>query len=123
MARSALTRDRILALIKLSTVALSHTEIQDALNGADRITVYRSLKWLVARKLIYRIVNVDGSAKYAVSCQHTGRNTGKIHFSCINCKTVICLDNVSAEFNLPEEYKVIDMNFILSGLCPQCLQQ
>lgn len=120
MLRNNLVRDRILDMIKRSAVALSHTEIRCALNGADRVTVYRSLRWLIERKLIYRIVNLDRSSKYAVYRQPAGQHTGKVHFSCVNCKKVVCLDGLQADLTLPDQYKLIDTNFVLFGLCPEC---
>jgi Fur family ferric uptake transcriptional regulator len=121
--RNTAAKTEIQDLIITSKVALSHSEIQKSLgNLCDRVTIYRVLKRLLEEGFIHKIVNVDGVVKYAGchSCleQH---NHNHIHFSCQKCKSVICLEDVEPHFKLPKDYKVSEMNFTLSGLCPQCL--
>ena len=120
--RNTTSKFEIQNLITNSTVALSHTEIQAATKGlCDRVTIYRVLERLVDEGLVHKIVNVDGVVKYA-NCHtcSTKHNHNHIHFSCQKCKSVTCLDDVEPTFKLPKKYKVSEMNFTLSGLCPQC---
>ena len=101
---------------------MSHTEIQSATNGfCDRVTIYRVLERLTIEGLIHKVVNVDGVVKYSGchSCS-VKHNRNHIHFSCQKCKSVDCLEDVEHSFKLPKSYKVSEMNFTLSGLCPQC---
>lgn len=121
-ARNTTAKTEILALISQSEVALSHSDIQTTLNGlCDRVTIYRVLDRLVDEGLIHKVVNIDGGVKYA-SC-HTCTSThnhNHIHFSCQKCKSVTCLENVQPTFKLPKSYKVLDVNFMVSGICPHC---
>ena len=95
---------------------------EDTKGLCDRVTIYRVLERLVEEGIIHKIINLDGVVKYAgchsCSIKH---NHNHIHFSCQKCKSVTCLDNVQPTFKLPKNYKVSEMNFTLSGLCPQCL--
>jgi Fur family ferric uptake transcriptional regulator len=121
--RNTKAKTEIQDLILKSNVALSHGEIQNSLSGlCDRVTIYRVLERLMKEGIIHKIVNVDGVVKYAgchsCSAKH---NHNHIHFSCQNCKSVTCLEGVEASFNLPVNYKVNEMHFTLSGLCPHCL--
>jgi Fur family ferric uptake transcriptional regulator len=121
-ARSTTAKTEIQELIVTSNVALSHSEIQKSLAGlCDRVTIYRVLERLLEEGVIHKIVNVDGIVKYAVcrSCSKK-HSHNHIHFSCQKCKAVTCLDDVEPSFQLPKNYKVWEMNFTLSGLCPQC---
>lgn len=121
-ARTTAAKTRIQELIISSSVALSHSEIQDVLDGlCDRVTIYRVLDRLMEEGVIHKIINVDGVVKYAGchSCS-TKHNHNHIHFSCQKCKTVTCLDDVEPSFMLPKNYKVRELNFTVSGLCPQC---
>ena len=121
-ARTTAAKTRIHELIISSSVALSHSEIQDVLDGlCDRVTIYRVLDRLMEEGVIHKIINVDGVVKYAGchSCS-TKHNHNHIHFSCQKCKTVTCLDDVEPSFMLPKNYKVRELNFTVSGLCPQC---
>jgi Fur family ferric uptake transcriptional regulator len=121
-ARNTTAKTEIQELIASSSVALSHSEIQRSLEGlCDRVTIYRVLERLLEEGFIHKIVNVDGVVKYAgchsCSAKHSHNH---IHFSCQKCKSVTCLDDVEPSFKLPKNYKVSEMNFTLSGLCPQC---
>jgi Fur family transcriptional regulator, ferric uptake regulator len=120
--RSTTAKFEIQNLIVHSAVALSHTEIQAATKGlCDRVTIYRVLDRLVEEGIVHKIVNIDGVVKYA-NCHTctTKHSHNHIHFSCQQCKSVTCLDDVEPTFKLPKKYKVVEMNFTLSGLCPQC---
>jgi len=121
--RNTNAKTEIQELITSSTVALSHGEIQKSLEGlCDRVTIYRVLERLLVEGVIHKIVNVDGVVKYAgchsCSVKHSHNH---IHFSCQKCKSVTCLEDVEPSYKSPKNYKVSEMNFTLSGLCPQCL--
>ena len=123
--RNTTAKTTILEIIKNSAVALSHTEIQTLSNPiCDRVTIYRVLDRLVREDIIHKIVNLDGTIKYA-SCQHAHNETehthNHIHFSCEKCHLVTCLEHVEPTFDLPPNYQVNEVNFTLSGLCPNCL--
>ncbi len=111
-------------LIISSPNALSHNEIQNNLHEVcDRVTIYRVLERLMNERVIHKIINIDGVAKYAGchSCsQSQTHNHNHIHFSCKNCKIVTCLDEVEVSFKLPKEYKINEVNFTVSGICKNC---
>jgi Fur family ferric uptake transcriptional regulator len=120
--RNTTAKKVIFDLITHSNVALSHIEIQNLSNGiCDRVTIYRVLERLIKDDLIHKIVNLDGTTKYA-SCNHVHENHSHnhIHFSCENCKRVTCLDTVVPTFSLPQNYTIKEVNFTLNGLCPNC---
>jgi Fur family ferric uptake transcriptional regulator len=123
LTRNTTAKTEIQALITTSKVALSHADIQQSLDGiCDRVTIYRVLDRLLEEGVVHKIVNLDGVLKYAACHRCSSKHKhNHIHFSCQKCKSVTCLDDVEPSFKLPENYKVNDMNFTLSGLCPQCL--
>ncbi len=124
--RNTVAKSEILKLINHSPVALSHSEIQNELNGlCDRVTIYRVLERLISEDEIHKVVNLEGVVKYA-SC-HTCASEEKhvhahnhVHFSCETCKEVTCLENVEPSFKIPTNYSVNEMSFTLSGICPNC---
>ena len=123
-ARNTAAKTEILNLISQSDVALSHTEIQTLLDGlCDRVTIYRVLDRLTEEGLIHKVVNIDGGVKYAgchsCSANHNHKHN-HIHFSCQKCKSVTCMEGIEPAFKLPKKYKVHEVNFTVSGLCPQC---
>ncbi len=120
--RNTAAKTEIQELILASKSALSHTEIQNLLNGlCDRVTIYRVLERLTNEGLIHKIINIDGVVKYAACHSCEGKHShNHIHFSCQKCKTVTCLEGVEPSYTMPKNYKVNEMNFTLSGICPQC---
>jgi Fur family transcriptional regulator, ferric uptake regulator len=122
--RKTIAKTVIFELISNSEVALSQIEIQNTVNGlCDRVTIYRVLNRLVDEDSIHKIVTIDGTVKYA-SCNHehhSHSHHNHIHFSCEKCLSVTCLDDVNPVFKIPENYKVNEMNFTLTGLCPRCI--
>jgi Fur family ferric uptake transcriptional regulator len=122
-ARNTKAKTEIQNLILTSNVALSHAEIQKSLDGlCDRVTIYRVLERLIKEGAIHKIVNVDGVVKYAGCHSCADKNNHiHVHFCCHNCNSVTCLEDVKPSFKLPNNYKVSEMNFIFSGLCPRCL--
>jgi len=122
MSRNTKAKTKIKELIVSSHIALSHSEIQKSLKGlCDRVTIYRVLERLLEEGVIHKIVNIDGVINFA-SCQSCflEHNHNHIHFSCQKCKSVTCLEDIEPTYKLPKSYKVNEMNFTLSGLCPQC---
>ena len=121
--RNTKEKTKISELIVSSSTALSQSEIKSILKGlCDRVTIYRVLDRLMDEGLIHKIVNTDGIIKFA-SCQSCGteHSHNHIHFSCQKCKSVTCLEDVEPTYQLPKNYRVQEVNFTLSGLCPQCL--
>jgi Fur family transcriptional regulator, ferric uptake regulator len=124
--RNTAAKAKILDVISQSDVALSHAEIQSVLGGlCDRVTIYRVLDRLVEEGFAHKVLNIDGGVKYAYcgDCAVTSynHNHNHIHFSCQKCKSVTCVDDVKPSFNLPENYIVNEVNFTVSGVCPECI--
>jgi len=120
------TLNLIKNIITKSEVALSHKELQEELgNNFNRVTIYRSLDKLIENGAVHKVVNIDGVAKFAAcnDCKHTTEHHhhhNHVHFSCTNCNEVTCLENVVPTFNLPKNYEFQELNFTISGICPNC---
>ncbi len=120
--RNTKAKTKIQELIDSSSVALSPSEIHNSLEGiCDKVTIYRILQRLTEADLIHKIVDMDGSIKYASchSCQSVHEHD-HVHFSCEKCKSVTCLNDVKPKYELAKSYMVIKMNFMITGICPQC---
>lgn len=124
--KKTIAKTTILNLIETTKEALSHSEIQLQVKDiCDRVTIYRVLDRLVTEQKIHKIVNVDGVIKYAAchSCTSQKHQHNHIHFSCEVCKQVTCLDNVVPHFHLPQNYVAHNLNFMVSGVCPNCIKE
>src|SRR5690606_16087525 len=121
--RNTIAKTKILNVITDSKIALSHSEIHQLLDDfCDRVTIYRVLDRLIEEDLIHKIVTMDGAIKYAAghACATVHQYHNHIHFSCEQCHTVTCIEDVEPSFKLPEKYKIHNVNFTLSGICPEC---
>jgi len=121
--RNTIAKTKILNVITDSKIALSHSEIHQLLDDfCDRVTIYRVLDRLIEEDLIHKIVTIDGAIKYAAchDCSTVEHHHNHIHFSCEQCHTVTCIEDVEPSFKLPEKYKIHNVNFTLSGVCPEC---
>lgn len=120
--RSTAAKTEVLKLISNSKAALSHADLQTALEGfCDRVTIYRVLDRLVAEGLVHKVIDIDGGVKYAL-CRRCGdtHQHAHLHFSCQKCRTVTCMEEVLPSFTLPANYQVHEVNFTVSGFCPRC---
>ena len=103
---------------------LSHLEVRQRLEtsatGAiDRVSLYRNLEWLVQAGLAHRITADDRVWRF--SARHEESTAQHPHFHCISCGQVFCLpeSRVSAP-QLPADYSVIEMEFVVNGVCAHC---
>lgn len=123
-ARSTVAKRHIQDLLHKSSSALSQPELQDLSVGiCDRVTIYRVLERLVEEGGAHRTVDMDGTVRYAAchDCDHDHKHAHHhLHFSCEECGSVTCLEDVVPEFRLPRKYKMHEVNFTVSGICSQC---
>jgi Fur family ferric uptake transcriptional regulator len=125
--RNTPTKQFILSLISDAGRALSQPEIQEQTEGmCDRVTVYRVLDRLESEGDIHRVVHLDGVVRYAKCQTCEGGAHGHqhahhhVHFHCTSCNVVRCLERVVPEFQMPLGYEVVETNFSVSGMCPDC---
>lgn len=119
------TAMRLLVLEELSKadVAMSIGDLEFALDTADRVTIYRTLKKFEENGLVHTIEDGTGSLKYALcesNCTCTPEFT-HAHFHCTQCNQTYCLRNIHLpEIKLPKNFSIEQSSFILKGICDQC---
>jgi Fur family transcriptional regulator, ferric uptake regulator len=121
--RNTVAKTKIQEFLHASKVAVSQNDIQENLpNLCDRVTFYRILDRLVDEGFAHKIVNTNGTTMFAV-CKvdcNTHHNHNHIHFSCVKCSQVTCLEDILPKFDLPQNYKIEEVSFTISGTCPNC---
>lgn len=119
------TAVRILVLNELinSKIAMSLNDLEVALDSADRVTIYRTLKKFEENRLVHTIEDGTGAIKYAVcdlECLCTTEFT-HAHFHCTKCNQTYCLRNISLpEIPLPKNFTAKQSSLILKGICENC---
>jgi Fur family transcriptional regulator, ferric uptake regulator len=122
--RSTPTRQQIVHLFLKKNYALSHGDIEKEITDElDRVTVYRTLKTFLDKGLIHKVLDDEGSLKYALcneACTLTGHHHDHVHFKCITCGQTNCLNIDVPTVKLPKGYKANEVNLLIQGVCERC---
>jgi Fur family transcriptional regulator, ferric uptake regulator len=122
--RSTPSRQEILHLFLKRNYALSHGDIEKEIsNSLDRVTVYRTLKTFLDKGLIHKVLDDEGSLKYALcnqACSEAGHHHDHVHFKCIRCGQTNCLNIEIPHIKLPRGYEANEMNLLIQGVCNRC---
>jgi len=122
--RSTPNRQEILHLFLEKNYALSHHDIEKAVqNSLDRVTVYRTLKTFLDKGLIHKVLDDEGTLKYALcndTCTTAEHHHDHVHFKCTKCGQTNCLNVEVPPIKLPKGYKPNEFNLLIQGICQQC---
>lgn len=122
--RATPNREEILHLFLLKNYALSHSDIEKEIdNSLDRVTVYRTLKTFLDKGLIHKVLDDEGSLKYALckeACNLAEHHHDHVHFKCTKCGQTSCLNVNVPTIKLPKGYEVNEVNLLIQGICERC---
>lgn len=122
--RSTPTRQDVLTLFLTKTHALSHGDIErEVSDDYDRVTVYRTLKTFLDKGLIHKVLDDEGSLKYALCkdvCTSTKHHHDHVHFKCTKCSQTSCLEVQIPPVKLPKGFTTKAMNVLIQGICAEC---
>lgn len=116
---------RLLVLRELveSDAALSLKELESRFDRADTATLYRTLKTFEDKKLIHRIEDGTGAARYALceeGCECAPQDQ-HVHFHCTKCGETYCLTRTKIPLaQIPSGFQVDMASMIYKGTCPNC---
>jgi len=123
--RTTTSRSAILRLFLKNPFALSYSDIErEIATSFDRVTVYRTLKTFLDKGVIHKVLDDEGSLKYALCsepCSTLEHHHEHVHFKCIKCGHTSCLDEVTIPpVRLPEGYSAEEVNLLIQGVCVKC---
>lgn len=122
--RSTPSRLEILTLFLSKNYALSHGDIEKEVSSSlDRVTVYRTLRTFLDKGLIHKVLDDEGSLKYALcteACTSTAHHHDHVHFKCTDCGQTNCLNIEPPGLRLPEGYTPQEINILVQGVCERC---
>ncbi|MBA3580850.1 MAG: transcriptional repressor [Gammaproteobacteria bacterium] len=122
-ARATPNRIAVLMLLLDSEWALSHQDIEQLLlkrkQDVDRVTLYRTLDWLVEHAVAHKISGDDRIWRFNAPTSQLDEHA---HFFCNNCGKVFCiaLASESLPVRLPAHYRLASSEVVLKGQCPAC---
>lgn len=121
--KSTAMRLLVMEVLSKQEAAISLSQLEQSLEKADRITLYRTLKTFEVKKIIHSIDDGTGAIKYALcveGCECHPEDL-HVHFHCSKCKRTYCLtDNIIPAINLPQKFVLEEINLVIKGLCENC---
>lgn len=121
------TTPRINVLDYLSSrdVATSQPDLENVFGKEiDRVTLYRILKTFEEKGIIHRIIDMNGTANYALcqdNCQENHHHDEHVHFNCEVCGEVYCLNHTHIPaLNIPSGFKLNAIQLVATGICDKC---
>ena len=118
--RNTRLRDEVLKHFKLNVgIAFSENELRESVGvSCDRTTIYRTIKILLQKAVIHRIICESGMLKYALN---EAEPLPHVHFQCVQCQRVFCLNDYKVNPpHLPEEFEAQSYQFLVKGNCHHC---
>lgn len=115
------TQPRLVVFVALldSRQALNHGDVRELLPDLDRVSLYRTLDWLLQHELVYRMTGEDGQQRYGASIQVEQHHHP--HFSCVDCGATSCLPAVAGlPIQLPPGYRLQQVDIVVKGQCQEC---
>ena len=117
-------RVRVLEDISANATAISQPMLEKKLGKEiDRVTLYRILNTYVNKGILHRIVDLNGTANYAIcssACSAEQHHDEHVHFNCTNCYKVYCLATKVPEISITEGFKANSISLIAYGICKEC---
>jgi Fur family ferric uptake transcriptional regulator len=117
-------RMRVLAMLSSKTFATSQPDLEEVMLDVDRGTLYRILSVFEEKGIIHKVFDLNGTANYALchsSCQENHHHDEHLHFNCIMCNNVYCLDDLDLpNLHLPSGFQSQTFSLSATGICPKC---
>lgn len=116
-------RRHILLLLHKPGAALTQKEMEEALEtsqgSVDRVTLYRTIKTLVQKKIIHPITIDANTVRYKLIGEF--KSGDHPHFLCCQCNHVTCMPQLSIDDDmLPIGYSVRTSQIVVEGFCSNC---
>lgn len=124
-ARLTGARVRVLAFLLAQAEAVTHHAIEAGLDGRekiDRVTLYRTLDWLLAQGLVHKMLGEDRAWRFRAN-DTADTHRQHAHFKCNRCAAMTCLPSLTPgpqALPLPDGYQPQEVEMTVKGVCPAC---
>jgi Fur family ferric uptake transcriptional regulator len=117
-------RVKVLEEIAREESAVSQPELEKIfVKEIDRVTLYRILNIYEEKGILHRIMDINGTANYAIcspACSMEHHHDEHVHFNCTNCQKIYCLDVKIPVLKMPKGFVADSLNSTAYGICEQC---
>ncbi len=112
-------RRQLISILLEPGTALTQKEIENLLGEVDRVTLYRTLKVLLSKKIIHKIPIDAQTVKYKLADEHL--KSDHPHFHCSRCDRLLCMPEVKIPGKLlPEGFIMHSSQLVIAGICAPC---
>jgi len=105
-------------------VAVSQPELEKTLGKkVDRVTLYRTLSTFEEKGILHKIMDTHGIANFAIcnsNCSSQQHHDEHLHFNCVQCNKVYCLDIKIPKTTIPAGFTMNAIQLMASGICESC---
>jgi Fe2+ or Zn2+ uptake regulation protein len=122
--RNTKTKEMVMSVFSNAPSALCYDDLERQLAGQmNRVTIYRILQSFCDDGKVHKIPNENGKVYYALcqECEAGHHHDNHLHFRCMKCERITCIDKPVSIPGLPRGYRVQDVSCFVSGYCPNCL--
>lgn len=119
------TANRILVAEALHRAGrpMSMMELEDAIGSIDKSGISRTLTLFREQNLVHTIQDGGDGVRYELCHSHSDSHDedAHVHFYCNSCRKTFCLEDIPIpDVTLPEGYDGESVNYMVSGICPDC---
>ncbi len=123
--KKTVPRLSVLSILKSRNAAVSQPELEIIFGREiDRVTLYRTLTTFEEKGIIHKILDLKGTANYALCsdfCNKHQHHDEHVHFNCTVCMNVYCLAALPVpQLDMPSGYNSQTVNFMVYGICKRC---
>jgi len=116
-------RKKVLSIFQKHTEAIPVSVFEKELNDYNRITLYRTLKIFIEKKIIHEIAMSGQDTHYAIckeTCSSTKHEHQHIHFKCKKCETISCVSLALFPTIEVPNHKIDQLEIQATGFCANC---
>lgn len=116
-------RLEVLGVIREHSSAISYSALQASLHDFDRVTLYRTIHSLIENGIIHKALTEENETFYALcstTCTSASHIHKHIHFKCVECNGVTCVESVHPIQLSIVGYSIENVEVEARGRCAAC---
>ena len=116
-------RTAVIEAIQSYGSAMPYADLQAALPGTDRTTLYRTLQALLDKGILHKAHTADEETYYALCgkrCTAESHTHQHAHFKCTVCETVTCVPLEKEVAITLSTHRIEGVHIGLTGVCGGC---
>lgn len=98
-------------------------ELEQEIGTIDKSGIFRTLTMFKEKHLVHVLEGTGEGVRYELCRSHSDEHDDDthVHFYCEHCAKTFCLPALAIPpVDLPEEYEMHTVNYVVKGICPAC---